>query len=127
MSLLDKLFPKKKPVCRREMPTWDEVVAHMQDKELSFLSHTIVRTFSSRDKAKRIILLQSDHGYYKAVYQKIRVWDADELNYFAYDLDKYPARWEQPAGISFSHSLFGTEADAIWTIMESPEYKVDFD
>ena len=29
MSLLDKLFPKKQPVYRQKMPTWDEIIEHM--------------------------------------------------------------------------------------------------
>ena len=82
MSLLDKLFPPKRSVCRSEMPTWDEIVEHMQGKELSFFADTAVRIFLSKDKAKRIIILQSDHGYYKTVYEEIRVWAEDEWNYF---------------------------------------------
>ena len=30
MSLLDRLFPKKEPVRHLEMPSWDEIVTHMQ-------------------------------------------------------------------------------------------------
>ena len=63
MSLLDRLFPKKQPVCHREMPSWEEIVAHMQGKELSFFADTVVRVIDSKDHTKRIIILRSDCGY----------------------------------------------------------------
>ena len=53
MSLLGKLFPKKQPVCCREMPTWDEIVEYMQGKELAFFADAIVRVIDSRDHAKK--------------------------------------------------------------------------
>ena len=67
MSLLDRLFLKKEPVRHLEMPSWDEIVTHMQGKELSFFTDTIVRVIVSNDHAKRLIILRSDHGYYKAI------------------------------------------------------------
>lgn len=90
MSLLDKLLPKKHAIVHREMPSWEEIVAHMQGKELSFFADTIVRVIDSKDHAKRVIILRSDHGYYKTVYEEIRVWDEDEWNYFCNDPDRYP-------------------------------------
>ena len=90
MSLLDNLFPQKQ-VCHREMPSWDEIVTHMQGKALSFFADTMVRVIVSKDHAKRVIILRSDHGYCKTVYEEIRVWDEDEWNCFCNDPDRYPA------------------------------------
>ncbi|MBQ8834274.1 MAG: hypothetical protein IJ001_05050 [Oscillospiraceae bacterium] len=126
MSLLDKLFPKKQHVCHRKMPTWEEIVDHMQGKELSFFADTIVRIIVSKNRAKRIIILQSDHGYYKTVYEEIRVWDEDEWNYFCNDPDRYPAYWEPVASSINSKSFYGTEDDAIKAVTDSHEYKTYF-
>ena len=126
MSLLDKLFPKKQPVFRREMPTWEEILNHMQGEEPAFYADAVVRIFLSKDRAKRIIILQSDHGYYKTVYEEIRVWDEDEWNYFCNDPDRYPAWWEPVTSSINSKSFYGTEDDAIKAITESHEYEMYF-
>ena len=126
MSLLDKLLPKKHAIVHREMPSWEEIVAHMQDKELSFFADTIVRVIDSKDHAKRVIILRSDHGYYKTVYEEIRVWDEDEWNNFCNDPDRYPAYWEPVDSSINTKSFYGTEEDAIKAITESHEYEMYF-
>ena len=126
MSLLDRISPKKQPSHQRKMPTWEEIVNHMQNKELSFFADTVVRVISSKDRAKRVILMQSDHGYYKVVYERICVMDEDEWNYFCNDPDKYPAWWEPVVSSINSKSFYGTEDDAINAVIESHEYKTYF-
>lgn len=125
-GVLGKLFPKKHTVCCREMPTWDEIVERMQDKELSFFADTVVRRISSKDRAKRIIILQNDHGYYKVLYEEIRVWDEDEWNYFCNDPARYPAWWEPVHSSINSKSFYGTEDDAINAVANSHEFKTYF-
>ena len=126
MSLLDKLLPKKHAMVHREMPSWEEIVAHMQGKELSFFADTIVRVIDSKDHAKRVIILRSDHGYYKTVYEEIRVWDEDEWTYFCNNPDRYPACWEPVDSSINTKSFYGTEEDAIKAITESHEYEMYF-
>ena len=126
MSLLDKLFPKKRTVAHRKIPSWEEIVTHMQGKEFSFFADTIVRVIDSKDHAKRVIILRSDHGYYKTVYEEIRVCDEDEWNYFCNDPDRYPAYWEPVDSSINTKSLYGTEEDAIKAITESHEYEMYF-
>ena len=124
MSLLDKLFPKKHAIVRREMPSWEEIVSHMQGQELSFFTDTIVRVIPSKDRAQRIILLQSNHGFYKIVFEEICVWDEEEWNCCG-DSGRYPAWWE-PVDAPFSRSIYGTQEEAIHGVMESHEYKAYF-
>ena len=106
--------------------TWDEIIEHMQGKELFCFSDTIVRVILSTDKAKRIIILQSDHGYYKIVYEEIHVWDEDEWNYFCNDPDRYPAYWNPVDSTLNGKSFYGTENDAIKAVTDSIEYKMYF-
>ena len=126
MFLLGKLFPKKHIALPREMPSWDEIVTHMQGKELSFFTDTIVRVIVSKDHAKRVIILRSDHGYYKAIYEEIHVRDEDEWLYCSSDPNGYPAYWEQVGSSINSKSFYGTEAEAIHAVSESHEYKMYF-
>ena len=125
-TFLNKLFPKKQPASRREIPPMEEIVEHMQGQELSFFADTVVRVIPSKDRTKRIILLQSEHGYFKAIYEEIHVWDEDEWNYFCNDLDRYPAWWEPVASSINSNSFFGTEDDIAKAVMDSKEYKTYF-
>ena len=122
----DRLFPKKQPVCQRGMPSRDEIVTHMQGKELSFFADTIICVIVSKDRSKRIIILRSDLGYYKTVYEEIQVWDEDEWNYFCNDPDRYPAYWEPIESSINTKSFYGTEEDAIKAVSESHEYKMYF-
>lgn len=126
MSPLDKFPPPSNPLCYRKMPTWAEIIEHLQDKVPSFFADTIVRTFLSKDRAKRIFILQNNHGYYRTMYEEIRVWDEDEWNYFYNDLDKYPASWEPVDSSINTKSFYGTEEDALKAIAESHEYEVYF-
>ena len=126
MSLLDRLFLQKEPVRHLEMPSWDESVTHMQGKELSFFTDTIVRVIVSKDHAKRVIILRSDHGYYKAIYEEIHVWDVDEWLYCSSDPNRYPAYWEQVDSSINGKSFYGTEDEAIHAVSESHEYKMYF-
>lgn len=127
MSLFAKRSPKKQPPCRREMPTWEEIVDHMQGKGLSsFVADAIVRVLVSKDRTKRIVILRRN-GYYLSAYQEIRAWDEDEWNAFSRDPDSLPGYWEGSAVSSFSgHSLYGTEEEAMREIAASPEYKMYF-
>lgn len=126
MSLPDKLLPMKHAIVHREKPSWEEIVAHVHGKGLSFFADTVVRVIDSKDHAKRIIILRSDWGYYKSVYEEIHVWDEDEWNYFCNDLARYPAYWEAVASSINTNSFYGTEEDAIKAIAESYEYKIYF-
>ena len=125
MSLLNRLF-QKKHACRREMPSWEQIVAHMQGKELSFFADAIVRIIDSEDHSKRIIILRSDHGYYKTVYEELCVWDEDEWNYFCNNSDRYPAYWNPVESSINSISFYAMEEDAIKAVEESHEYKMYF-
>lgn len=125
MSLLDKLFPKKQTL-PREMPSWEEIVAHMQDRELTFFADTVVRVIPSKNRDKRIVILKSEQGYFKTLYEEIHVWDEDEWNYCSSDPDSYPAYWV-PANSSInSKSFYGTEEDAFNALVETREYNTHF-
>ena len=125
MSLLDKLFPKKHAIVRREMPSWEEIVSHMQGQELSFFTDTIVRVIPSKDRAQRIILLQSNHGFYKIVFEEIRVWNEEEWNCCG-DSGRYPAWWEPVDSAINGKSFYGTADEARKAVIASYEYKAHF-
>ena len=123
---LAKLFCRKHASSCPSIPPMDEIVAYMQDIELSFFSDSIVRILSSSDRTKRIVILQSDHGYYKTVYEELQLWDEDEWNYFANDPNKYPAYWNPVDSPINSNSFYGTEDEAFAAITSSKEFQTYF-
>ena len=123
MSLLEKLFPKKQAACTVSFPTREEIIAHMQDEGLSSFSDTVVRKIASSDRSKRILILRSDHGYYKTVYEEIRVWNEEEWKYCP---DIYPAHWQPVDSPLNGRSFYGTEGEAMEAITASFEYNAYF-
>lgn len=108
------------------MPAWEEIVAHMQGESLSGFSDTVVRVISSRDLSKRIIVLRSEKGYFKTVYEEICVCDEELWICICNEPDAYPAWW-QPVNSSINtRSFYGTEEEAIKEIEMSCEYMTFF-
>lgn len=126
MSLWRRFFPKKKRTQPVQMPAWDEIVAHMQEEVSSFVTDTVVRRFVSRDMAKRILILRSEHGYYKTAYEEISVLDPEEWNFFRHGAVAYPAWWNPTASTLNNASFYGSEDEALRAATDSPEYKTYF-
>lgn len=108
------------------IPPWEEIVQHMQDKDLSRSVDTLLRVIPSRDRSRRILILQSDSGFYKIAYEELHVYDADEWAYLWNILNRYPAWWEPTRSSLNTVSFYGTVDDAIKAIQESPEFKAHF-
>lgn len=116
------------PVKHSDFPSWDEIMKYMQDKELSALLDTVVNVLSSKDLSKRILILQSESGYYTVLYEEIRVYTPDEWAHFCHDANKYPAWWEPVYSSSLNTaSFYGTMEEAMQVITNSYEYKMYFE
>lgn len=122
--MVKKLFAKKKAAFRQEMPSWEEIVAHMQNQTPTYITDTVVRRFVSQDGAKQILILRSAHGYYKISYLQIALWDEDRWR--ATGNGCYPAWWNPVASPLNSPSFYGTEEEAVSAAVQSPEYQADF-
>ena len=84
-KLFKKLFSKKhseKPV--PPIPTMEEIINHLYDKALQFANDEIIKVIYSNDRSKRFILLKSEKGFYKYIYEEICVYDELDWEYFAF-------------------------------------------
>lgn len=106
-------------------PSWDEIVEHMQDKQLSGFAHKIVKVIYSKDRLRRIILLQSENGFFTPQFERLYVWDEDEWFYFGKD-NIYPAFWQLEESF-FQKSIYASEEIALNEIKQTPEYKTYFE
>jgi len=125
MKWFKKLFSKKhseKPV--PPIPTMEEIINHLYDKALQFANDEIIKVIYSNDRSKRFILLKSEKGFYKYIYEEICVYDELDWEYFAFVNNAYPGWWE-PKGPS-GHSFFGTEEEAISALQNEDKYKLYF-
>ncbi len=116
------LFRKKAPKPIPPIPTWDEIVDHMQGKELEYFDDCVVDVLYSKDRSRRIVFLQSENVYCKVVYEEIRVFDEDEWVYFCNDPDRYPAWWEPVNSSINTKSFYGNKEEALKEVKYSYEY-----
>lgn len=126
MEWLKKLFGKAKSKTEiPPMPSWEEIIEIMYDKSLEFSNGvSIIRVIYSNDKDKRYILFKSDRGFYKYIYQEIRGFTDYEWPYLA-NLDE-PAFWQEVRSGAFEVSIFGTEEEAMKTLVSEPNYLAYF-
>ncbi len=127
MPIFKKIFAKKEHKPIPPIPSWEEIVDHMQGQGLSCFTDKVVKVIVSLDLSKRILILQSENGYYKAVYEEIRVFDEDEWAYFCNDPGRYAAWWEPVNSSINTKSFYYSEADALKEIKTTPEYTAYFE
>ena len=106
------------------MPSWEEIVKIMYDKNLAF-GEEIVKVIYSQDKTNRFVVLKSEKGFYTYCFETIFPFDEEEWKYVSQDKDALPAQWETPA-VAASYSLFETEEIAMRELLCTPEYKKFF-
>ena len=81
---IDRLFSlrrKKKQAfepCPR--PSWSETVSIMFDKQLCYADE-VVDVIYAPDKTKRFVLLKSDKGYFRFVYEELHPFTEEEWMY----------------------------------------------
>lgn len=120
------LKKRKSPASSFEIPTWEEIVEHMQGKDLSNFTDKVIRVIPSKDRSKRILILQSKSNYFKTVYEEIRVFDNEEWAYASNTPNRYPAWWETVSSPINNSSFYGTEEDAVSALSGSIEYQMYF-
>lgn len=110
----------------KQPPSWEEIIEHLHGELTSSASETVVRVLVSKDRARRVLICQSEHGYYRTRYEQIYVWDEDEWNFFGNDPNRYPAYWNEVGASWGYNSFYGTEEDAIKAVTDSREYEMYF-
>lgn len=106
------------------MPSWEEIVPMMYDKGLDGRLDEIVQVIYNSDRSKRFIILKSEHGYYKYIYEVLHQFDEEERMYIGNRPGALPAKRE-PIGNS-RVSLFSDVDGVPENMKASPEYKLHF-
>ncbi len=106
------------------MPAWEDIVTAMYNKGLDGWSDEIVHVMYNSDNTKRFVILKSERGYYKYVYEILYQFDEEEWMYIGSQPEALPAMWE-PTGSS-SLSLFSDIDEIIKAVKALPEYRLHF-
>jgi hypothetical protein len=112
---------KRKKAGLSPMPSYSEIVESLYGRYPSFVEGiTVKRVIYSKDRAKRFIIIKSDKGFYKYLYEEICVCDADEWEMISAIEGAEPACWAPKNTIGAS--FFENERDAEIAITFEPEY-----
>lgn len=126
MGVFTKLFQRKKPE-RREappLPTWEEVVEIMYDRDLYFRG-PVEKVQYSPDRTMRFVIWQDSNGYYRFTCEKLYAYDADDWQYVGRDPNALPGYWLGPA--EWDRCAFCADAEiALREMRATPEYKACF-
>ena len=126
MKRIKSLFKHKEPTLA-PMPPYDEIVKSLHDKDLSYTgSRKICKVIYSKDNSKRFVVLESNKGFFKYIYEEICVFDEFDWNsHFGY-LDGIKPGWWEPQNCP-SVSFFGTEDEALSALKCEPKYQQFFE
>ena len=127
MILFSFLFQKKKPIPEPPpRPSWSETVSIMYHKQLDCFGDEVVDVLYTPDKTKRFVLLKSDKGYFKFIYEELHSFTGEEWMYVSRGNNPLPAIWEPSAGWQGT-SLYATLEDTWKELKLSPEYKLYYE
>lgn len=102
------------------VPSWEETVKIMHGKDMNFADE-VVDVIYCADGSVRCVLLKSDLGSYKYLFERLFAFDEDEFVIFGRDID--PGYW-QP--IYDFKSFFDSEETARREMKADPLYKTYF-
>lgn len=122
MCFFRKLF-QKQPVAVPPIPSWEEIVRVMHDKQLD--TGDVVDVIYSKDNAMRYVVLKDDKGLLTYSLEKLYPHDQDEWAYIALEKDALPAMWMPFIGAD-RRSVFSDMQDLEKELQAEPEYKQYF-
>lgn len=125
MNFFKKLFHKKASTDTPPIPSWNEIVDIMYDKQLDTFSDEVVKAVYSKNKSMRYVILKSKSGFFTYQLEKIYQFDEDEWKYIFSKNNVLSAVWQPFTEIS-GKSFFENEEKLLKEIKNEPEYKQYF-
>lgn len=113
-----RIFKKKPKSTRAKLPPWEQIVETMFDKELDHtVGYEVVRVLYSADKTRRVLILQSESGYFTYRSEVLKAYDVDKLQYLS--ADSFPAYWLSQ---SDAKSIFDDMSTLMQELTAEPDY-----
>ena len=84
MSILHRIFRNRPSASPQSMPTIEEIIEQMQNRELPDVPADHLHILTARDRTRRIIIRQSNSGYYTICYEQLCLRDEEELKHLSH-------------------------------------------
>lgn len=104
------------------MPSWEDIVKIMYNKQLDSYFDEVVRVVYTKDKSMRYVILKDKKGYFTYQLETIYQFDEEEWKYTYIDSNTLPAMWESSIG-TVGGSIFENVEDLQKEMISTPEYK----
>lgn len=119
---IKSLFQKKRRPEIPPIPSWEEIVVMMHDKQLNVFLDEVVQVIYSKDKTMRYVVLKNKNGFFTFQLQTLYQFDEDEWRYIYSNDHTLPAMWEPFHG-SACKSIFANADGLLKEMQTEPEYK----
>lgn len=101
-----------------------EIAERMYNKSLDCFTDEVLKVIYSESKTERYVILKNENGIIHFVFEKIELYDDNELD-FAYGNPVFPpAYWN---GFDTPSSFYGTLEDALNNLKFEPKYRQYFE
>ncbi len=126
MKLFEQLFHKKENQSPPPLPSWEEVVEGLYDKNLDSFPHDVIEVLYSRDRSERYVILKSKAGFYTYLFQRISTWDKDEWVNLSSHENIAPGWWEEPLLRDNQKSFLGSLEELKAELYAEVDYQQHF-
>ena len=123
MNLFKRLLHKKAQIETPPLPSWDEIVELMYDKELNFVNQ-VVQVIYAKDKERRYVITHNKEGLLFYQLEILYMIDEDEWQYNCLNKNEVPAHWEPDW--NSQKSVFNSMDELMMDLKSQPEYKLHF-
>ena len=126
MKLFDQIFLKNENQTPPPLPSWEEVVEALYDKDLDSFPHDVIEVLYSRDRSERYVILKSKAGFYTYLFQRLCTWDKDDWENLSSHENVAPGWWEEPLHRDTQKSYFGSLEELKAELYAEVDYQQHF-
>ena len=126
MKLFDQIFLKNENQTPPPLPSWEEVVEALYDKDLDSFPHDVIEVLYSRDRSERYVILKSKAGFYTYLFQRLCTWDKDDWENLFSHKNIAPGWWEEPLLRDNQKSFMGSLEELKAELFAEVDYQQHF-
>ncbi len=125
MKIIECIFRKRIKPDIPPMPSWEEIIEKMYDRQLDSYADEVVKVIYSKDRSMRYVVLKVKRDLLIYQLEAIYKFDREEWENFRLYDNALPAMWEPLEG-NTSISFFESMDELLVGMKEEPEYKQRF-
>ena len=126
MSIFQRIFRDRLGSAHQPMPSIEEIIEQMQNRDLPDVPADHLHIFTAKDRTRRIIIRQSNSGYYTICYEQLCLRDEEEWRHLSHLPHILPAWWEPVDSPLNTKSFYGTYEEALKEMISFTDYRQYF-